>query len=248
MLSDAELETGRVRLLADLVVGAALANAGKGERGMRDGSMAAADLARRLDTAEAEARIRAKEWLNTDRPEDAFERNPLHWPLAFPEAFENGGFDAVIGNPPFLGGKKISGSTGPAYREYLVENTAKGVKGNADLVSYFALTCHAIANGNGQVGIIATNTLAQSDTREVGLDQLEQSGIFIRKAISSKPWPARSASLQFCAIWTSKEALHPESRKILNGEIVHKISPLSASRRDLREQPRIWTRTKILAL
>ena len=30
---------------------------------------------------------------------------PFHWPLEFPEVFErpNGGFDAIVGNPPFLG-------------------------------------------------------------------------------------------------------------------------------------------------
>ena len=98
----------------------------------------------------------------TDQPDGAFDRKPLHWPLIFPEVFNPAkpGFDAIIGNPPFLGGKKISGSTGSAYREYLVENIADGCKGNADLIAYFALRAHGLLNPRGQAGLIATNTLA----------------------------------------------------------------------------------------
>src|SRR5258708_18270241 len=41
------------------------------------------------------------------------ERRPFHWPLAFPEVFSapnegDVGFHAFIGNPPFLGGQKIT--------------------------------------------------------------------------------------------------------------------------------------------
>jgi hypothetical protein len=224
VLGNVELETGRVRLLADLVVGAALANAGKGDRGMRDGSMAAADLARRLDTAEAEARLKAKEWLDTDRPEGAFERKPLHWPLVFPEVFENGGFDAVIGNPPFLGGQKLTGSMGTAYREYLVHNVGPSARGSADLVAYFLLLAHRAIGKRGQSGLIATNTLAQGDTREVGLDQLVASGVTIRKAIKSKPWPSKGAALEYCAIWSSKPIPGKHSSKIIDGTTVQRIS------------------------
>lgn len=64
------------------------------------------------EAAELAARDQLNMWLRTDQPAGAFEREPIHWPLAFPEVFEKGGFDAVIGNPPFLGGKKITGATG----------------------------------------------------------------------------------------------------------------------------------------
>ena len=38
----------------------------------------------------------------------------FHWPLEFPEVFDErkGGFDACIGNPPFMGGQKITGFLG----------------------------------------------------------------------------------------------------------------------------------------
>src|SRR5208337_1879590 len=57
---------------------------------------------------------------------------PFHWPLEFPEVFmERGGFDGIVGNPPFMGGQKITGNLGKAYRDYLVEYLAKGKRGSA---------------------------------------------------------------------------------------------------------------------
>lgn len=225
VLGEAELETGRARLLADLVVGAALANAGRGERGMNQGLLEAAELASRLDTAEVDARIKAQEWLDTDRPKGAFERKPLHWPLVFPEVFEKGGFDAVIGNPPFLGGKKISGPLGSSYREFLVEAIAGGIKGNADLIAYFTLQAHKVLSPIGQTGIIATNTLTQGDTREVGLDYITDQSATIRRAIKSEPWPSKSAALEYCAIWSTKARLGKFAAITLDGTSVRGISP-----------------------
>lgn len=224
LLADAELRTGRVKLLADLCVGATLANAKEKDSGLREGSRAAADLARRLDTAEAEARSKIREWLETDRPEGAFKRKPVHWPLVFPEVFEKGGFDAVIGNPPFLGGQKITGSLGTAYREYLVQSIGRGTRGSADLVAYFTLRAHDVISGKGQTGLLATNTLAQGDTREVGLDQIVADGVTIRRAIKSEPWPSKSASLDYCAIWGSRSRLSDKVKRILDGREVSGIT------------------------
>ena len=39
---------------------------------------------------------------------------PLHWIIAVPDVMERGGFDAIIGNPPFLGGQKLTGAHGHA--------------------------------------------------------------------------------------------------------------------------------------
>src|SRR5438876_8600286 len=64
----------------------------------------------------------------------------FHWPLEFPEVMvERGGFDAFVCNPPFMGGKMLTGAFGDAYREYMVERIAFGQRGNADLCAYFFL-------------------------------------------------------------------------------------------------------------
>ncbi|WP_327395294.1 Eco57I restriction-modification methylase domain-containing protein [Streptomyces phaeochromogenes] len=215
ILASVREKTRQAGVFADLVVGAALAGAGRGERARKQLAYEAVTAAHAVVDAEGHEELAAGElrraermarnWLDTGRPEGAFDREPVHLPLVFPEVWdERGGFDAVVGNPPFLGGKKISGTSGISYREFLVENVASDAKGNADLVAYFMLRAHELLNAIGQTGLVATNTLAQGDTREVGLDRLVAAGIVIRQAVKSAPWPSRSAVLEYCAVWTSK--------------------------------------------
>jgi hypothetical protein len=226
LLAETEQRTSRAKLLADLAVGATLAHAGRGERGLRDGSIAAADYARRLDSAEDEARAQADSWLRTDKVPGSFDRQPLHWPMAFPEVFEQGGFDAVVGNPPFLGGTKITKPLGVVYREYLVESIANGFRsgGRCDLIAYFVLRVHSLLGERGQAGLIATNTLAQGDTREVGLDRIVKFST-IRRSLKSQKWPSKSAALEYCAIWTSLAPLGHNVYCIADGVRAPAITP-----------------------
>ncbi|WP_256960515.1 BREX-1 system adenine-specific DNA-methyltransferase PglX, partial [Streptomyces scabiei] len=240
LLREVREKTAKLRLVGDLVAGAALATCASGrvawyeEEGgdrLRDLFPGAARLSRGLvavpeaevDGSEmvAGARAQACQWLASELPEGGMRRVPVHWPLEFPEVFaERKGFDAIVGNPPFLGGKKLTGALGEAYREYMVDYLASGKRGNADLVSYFTLRAHALLNPAGQSGLIATNTLAQGDTREVGLDQLESAGVTIRRAVKSARWPSNSAQLQYCAIWTSWPAVNDDARIILGDLVV----------------------------
>lgn len=227
ILDESVRETTRARIFADLVVGAALAHVSKGDRGLRDGSILAADYAHRLDSADADVRVKAREWLHTDLPDGAFRRDPLHWPLVFPEVFEQGGFDAVIGNPPFLGGLKLQTAVGDSYRDYLVEHLGRGVRGvrgTGDLVAYFALRIHDVVNDSGQTGILATNTLAQGDSRRVGLDQIVADENTIRRSIKSAPWPAKSAALMYCVVWTSRNQVSNLASLIADGVLVRGIT------------------------
>jgi hypothetical protein len=230
LLAEADAKTTQARLYADLVVGAALASAGK-STSVRDGlALQAAQIAGTASKGgadnEANAGDVARRWLATDVPGSGFPREPLHWPLVFPEVFENGGFDAIIGNPPFLGGKKISGALGSAYRDQLVDGIGRGVKGHADLIAYFTLRAHALLNSLGQAGLIATNSLAQGDTREVGLDQLLTDAVEIRRAVKSEPWPSRSAVLEYCAIWTTRAPVAEGVPRRLDG---HRVAGITAA-------------------
>lgn len=130
---------------------------------------------------------------------------PLHWPLEFPEVAAHGGFHAFVGNPPFVGGQKITGSMGTDYRDQLVSYLAAGQKGSADLCAYFFLRAGLLLRAQGMAGLIATNTLVQGDTREVGLDQLLRDGVQIVRAASSAPWPG-IANLEVVRLWLCKGA------------------------------------------
>ncbi|MFC8257501.1 Eco57I restriction-modification methylase domain-containing protein [Streptomyces sp. NPDC057291] len=233
-LAEVNRHSRRLRLVGDLIAGAALATCASGrvEWYAADGGGRVKDLFPQAawivekivadgveDDSEVvrQARATAEEWLGAELPAGGLERRPMHWPLVFPEVFSRGGgFDAIVGNPPFLGGKKLTGPFGQAYREYMVDFLADGKRGNADLVAYFELRAHELLNNVGQTGLIATNTLAQGDSREVGLDQVVAGGAIIRRALKSEPWPSNSAMLEYCAVWTSCGSLSARSVRVLN--------------------------------
>ncbi|APU22204.1 Eco57I restriction-modification methylase domain-containing protein [Actinoalloteichus sp. GBA129-24] len=228
LLAEAARRTEQVRLFADLTVGAALSRAGKGDRAVAAASVAAAQLAAGVAAGEPGALEKAEQqrsdWLATDQVPGSFDREPIHWPLVFPEVFEGGGFDAVVGNPPFLGGKKISGASGGAYREYLVADLASGRKGNADLIAYFFLRTHSILGDPGQSGLIGTNTLAQGETREVGLDQIVDARFSIRAAVTGRPWPSKSAAIEYSVVWLSRSSHAMKFERWLDGRRVDGIT------------------------
>ena len=150
----------------------------------------------------------------------------LHWPLAMPEVMGRGGFDAIIGNPPFLGGQKLTGAMGANIRDWFVQVLARGQRGSADLIAYFFLRAHSLLNDHGTLGLVATNTIAQGDTREVGLDQMVDSGFTITRAIQSRLWPSQSANLEFAAVWGTHGTLSNRVMAVCDDTPVPRISTL----------------------
>ncbi|MCK4822943.1 ATP phosphoribosyltransferase regulatory subunit, partial [bacterium] len=120
---------------------------------------------------------------------------PFNWPLEFPEVFtrENQGFDAMTGNPPFMGGQKITGNLGNQYREYLVNYHARGKRGSADLVAYFYLRAIQLLRKGGNFGLLAINTISEGDTRQTGLEQILKWKNTIYSTHPDEPWPHDAA-------------------------------------------------------
>lgn len=128
---------------------------------------------------------------------------PFHWPLEFPEVFQRGarsGFDAFVGNPPFLGGIRIRSTLGEDYLRFL--QTFWGGGNRADLCAYFFRRTKSLARQDGMIGLLATNTIAQGDTREFGLERIVQEGAAIIRAVASRAWPG-TASLEVAHVWLS---------------------------------------------
>lgn len=127
-------------------------------------------------------------------------RKPFHWPIEFPEVFAKGGFDAFIGNPPFMGSQRMTGVFGNDYRNFIVNHLADGRRGQADLCAYFFLRAFSLLREEfGVFGLLSTNTIAQGDTRQVGLDHIVSKGKIFR-AISSIAWPG-AAMLEVAQVW-----------------------------------------------
>lgn len=95
---------------------------------------------------------------------------PFHWEIEFPEVFTrpNGGFDAFVGNPPFVGGRRVREASGDSYFDWLLAAHEES-SGNADLVAHFFRRAFYLLRRDGTLGFIATNTIRQGDTRHTGL-------------------------------------------------------------------------------
>lgn len=119
----------------------------------------------------------------------AQEKKFFHWFLQFPEVFSVGGFDCILGNPPFLGGQKLSGTYGDNFLELIKYKYAP--IGAVDLVTYFFRRIFRIINQGGFQSLISTNTIAQGNAREDGLDIIVQNGGTINHAVKSMRWPGK---------------------------------------------------------
>lgn len=165
--------------------------------------------------------------LNAGAPEGKAARAPFHWPVAFPEVFvvDNPGFDAIIGNPPFMSGLDISGALGSDYSKWLQRWGGANRKGSADIAGRFVLQAHRLLNRHGQLGFITTNTLVQGTTLRVGLAQAVERGLILRGGRGSRPWPTASASLEIVNFWASRAVPCSDGLLMLDGEEVPSIGP-----------------------
>ncbi|MET3497865.1 Eco57I restriction-modification methylase domain-containing protein [Variovorax boronicumulans] len=135
---------------------------------------------------------------------DGKPRRPFHWPLEFPEVFlrDDAGFDALVGNPPFMGGRIIGRRLGGTYQEYL-KLIRNNVAGSPDLCAYFFLRAFSLVRNAGHVGLLATKSLAETGSRVVCLDQIIEKRAAIRSAVSRTPWPGK-ASVVVAIVWFTK--------------------------------------------
>ncbi|WES64633.1 hypothetical protein P0L94_00855 [Microbacter sp. GSS18] len=232
LLAQAEQVTAKLSDVADGIIAAGLLEGGKPGKNLDDRYDDLADALRAAypsdenaapDRTELDSIIAAGLTPTVDTGEARWK--PLHWILEAPDVIHtHGGFDAIIGNPPFLGGKKLSPALGVNTREFLIEAIASGQPGNTDLVVFFLLRSYGMLNPRGRLGVITTNSVAQGDNREVGLDQLEKRGAVLDRAVQSKAWPSRSANLQYAAMWLGQRS--SVTMPWLDGARVVRISTL----------------------
>lgn len=171
----------------------------------------------------------ARAALSVDLSDGKPVRKPLHWPLEFPEVFTRGGFDAAIGNPPFLWGMRISTFYGDAYLRLLQVNAGRPV-GTADFCSHFFLRVKKILIPGGCLGLLATETISTGDTRELALDVLTENGCSIFRAVPSMKWPGR-ASVRIAQVhifigeWRGKHVLGENSVESISSQLTVTSTP-----------------------
>ncbi len=117
----------------------------------------------------------------------------FHWPLEFPEVIvKRGGFDAFVGNPPFLWALRIAIRVSIPFSHYLKHHWPHALK-NADLCAYFFLEAHLLTKTSGNIGLIATNTISEADTKDTCLTYLLHKDCTIFRALPNVTWPGGAA-------------------------------------------------------
>ena len=118
--------------------------------------------------------------------------------------------NVVIGNPPFLGNRKIRKELGSDYVEALAQAYGGLVHGKPDLVCYwFAKAGQLVAEGKVErVGLVATNSIRGGTNRLVLGKILKDSTIF--DAWSDEPWVVDGAAVRVSLVcFSHKELRHP---------------------------------------
>ena len=139
--------------------------------------------------------------------------------------------DAIVGNPPFLGGKRLRSVLGDSYCAKLFTTYARQVPAEADLVCYWFARAQAVigAGAAARAGLVATNSIRGGANRRV-LEPLAQAGA-ITDAWSDEPWTLDGAAVRVSLVcWGRDRAAAP----MLDGMTVPAVhSDLTAGAADL---------------
>ena len=210
---DAQDAVADVRLFGDLVLAAFFEGAKPKERESRR-------------SAYQEAVVTGEAWRHgvemAERRSAEVPFAPFHWETEFPEVFErdNPGFDGFVGNPPFAGKNSVAAGNVAGYPHWLKELHEES-HGNADLVAHFYRRAFDLLRDSGAFGLIATNTIAQGDTRSSGLRWICEHGGEIYRATKRVQWPGEAAVI-VSVLHIAKGPLR--GLKVLDGATVDKIT------------------------
>ena len=177
-----------------------------------------------------------RRWLNEDNAPDgdqpmaamcvASRKRFAHWFIEFWDVMHDGGFDLIIGNPPYLGGQALSGSYGHAFCEWVKWEYAPA--GLSELVVYFLRRIYDILRDGGFMALITTNSIKDGDVRADGLGYLlgAQSSpqgnlVFVT---NSTRWPGE-ANL-YVSLFTLCKGSWDSRPRILDGAPVDYISAM----------------------
>jgi type II restriction/modification system DNA methylase subunit YeeA len=144
--------------------------------------------------------------------------------------------DFIIGNPPFLGGKRIRGEMGDAYFEALTSVYGDRLPPFSDLCCYWfeRARTEIERRKSNRAGFLATQAIRGGANRVV-LDRIKESGdIFF--AESDRDWILDGANVHVSMVGFDNRQ---EKERILNGEAVERIYANLTSGADITKATRL---------
>ncbi|WGV24937.1 N-6 DNA methylase [Halotia branconii CENA392] len=142
--------------------------------------------------------------------------------------------NAIIGNPPFLGGKHIRIALGDEYIDKVFK-CFPNVKDSVDFCAYWFRLAHEHIDEKGRAGLVATNSISQGKSRVAALDYINQNGGYIHEAVSTQTWSGE-AKVHVSIVNWSKTNPH---KYYLDNQIVSQINSSLASTIDVSQAVRL---------
>ncbi len=99
--------------------------------------------------------------------------------------------DVIVTNPPFQSKNKLQTEL-PLSEIRRLRARYPGVPGRADYCVYWIQRAHDELPPGGRAGIVGTNTIAQTWSREGGLDYVVKNGGTLIEAVTSMTWPGEA--------------------------------------------------------
>ena len=131
--------------------------------------------------------------------------------------------DAIIGNPPFLGGKHLRLNLGDEYIDRVFKRFPD-VKDSVDFCAYWFRLAHDQIGEKGRAGLVGTNSISQGKSRVAALDYVVQHGGVIYDAVSTQVWSGEANVHVSIVNWVKEPSpLAP----LPSGEWDKKPSPLA---------------------
>jgi hypothetical protein len=138
--------------------------------------------------------------------------------------------DAYVGNPPFLGGKRLREGLGPDYVKRLYERFPNSAN-FADVCCYWFRLAHDNLKPDGRAGLVGTNMIRRGYNRKASLDYIRDHGGYIETAISTQPWSGEAKVHLSIVNWSKQAPLIC----CLDGEVVAEINTCLGSSVDVGE-------------
>jgi hypothetical protein len=127
--------------------------------------------------------------------------------------------EAYVGNPPFLGGKRLREGLGHEYVECLYERFPD-TSNFADICCYWFQLAHNNLAPQGNAGLVATNMIRRGNNRKASLEFIVKNGGHIHSAVSSQPWSGEANVHVSIVNWSKRK---PSAHR-LDGELVNFIN------------------------
>jgi SAM-dependent methyltransferase len=153
--------------------------------------------------------------------------------------------DAIIGNPPFLGAKKLKPERGADYVN-AVRKLYPEVPGMADYCVYWLARAHDHLSDctpedpiTGRAGLVGTQNIRNNKSREGGLDRIVASGTIV-EAVDNQPWSGEANVHVSIANWVKHSPPAAKEAGSKRGSKKAKAIPIDEAALMIPAKRKLW--------